>query len=198
MRIGLLGGTFDPIHAGHLAIALHVLTHLSLDRIEFMPCFAPPHRSEPLASPAHRLAMAQLAIANFPLFAVNTLELTLGGISYTADTLDVLQKKFPDNRYYFIIGADAFAHLPAWDRFEKIPALCDIVVINRNTTQISIPAAFTAFMQKNPSCCKIHYLTMEPVIVSATQIRADLLANNQPIRGLPAAVHAYILRQNVY
>src|SRR3990167_9222245 len=108
--IGLLGGTFNPIHEGHIAIAQHVLSSCKLDHIEFIPCFKPPHRNEKIASPSDRLSMLKLAIQNHPHFFINEYELQQKKISYTIDTVAHYRQKNPMQSISLILGGDAFAH----------------------------------------------------------------------------------------
>ncbi len=198
MNIGILGGTFDPIHSGHLAIADHVLKKLNLARIEFIPCYQPPHRLQPIASPENRLAMTTLAIENHPKFAVNMIEIKRQSISYTVDTLLALHKQFPKNNYSLILGADAFAQFDSWHDWETICQLADIVVVSRDDQEIHTPIKVTHFMRKNPSKKQIHFVIITPIPISATQIRADIAAKKQTVPGLIDSVYQYIVKNNVY
>lgn len=196
--IGILGGTFDPIHEGHLTIADHVLKSFQLTRIEFIPCFQPPHRHQPIASPHNRLEMVKLAVKNHPSFFVNDIEIKQQEISYTVNTLLALQKENPTACYYLIVGADAFAQFNTWHDWEKIIALTDIIVVSRDDEIIKTPKPVTDFIKNNPSKKQIHFLTITPILVSATQIRTDVRAKKEKINGLPRSVHDYILKQRVY
>jgi len=198
MKIGILGGTFDPIHEGHLAIAEHVLKTFHLDRIDFIPCFQPPHRDQPAASPDHRYVMVQLAIENSTYFRVDDIEILRGNISYTIDTVTALQQQFPDNQYYIILGADAFAQFDTWHDWEKIMVLCDIIVVNRNKKTIEIPEKIAAFQKNKLTQKQIYFCTITPIPFSATQIRADIQAKKEKIPGLTTAVQDYIVKQQVY
>ena len=128
-RIGLLGGTFDPIHNGHLAIAAAEQQQQQLDQVQFIPCPTPPHRQTPSASIEHRINMIKLAIADQPQFQLNELELQRSGPSYTIDTLIALAK--PNQCLYFIMGADNYLKFEQWHRWQEIPQYCQLLVYNR-------------------------------------------------------------------
>ncbi len=196
--IGILGGTFDPIHNGHIQIAETVLKSLGLERIEFIPCFQPPHRDQPIASPSQRLSMVKLALIHHPEFAVNDIEIKREGISYTIDTLQSLQKQFPDNYYFYIVGADVFAHFETWHEWEKIIAITNIVVVSRHDQEIKMPQKIKEYSEKNKLKNHIHFCTMTPIEISATQIRADIAAKKEKINGLPRLVQEYILKNDIY
>lgn len=198
MNIGILGGTFNPIHNGHLLIAEHVLKKYHLSRVDFIPCFQPPHRDQPIASPQDRLEMVKLAIKNHSEFSVNDIEIKREGVSYTINTLQSLHQQFPENNYYFIIGADAFAKLDTWHEWEKIIALVNIVVINRDKKEIKAPQKITDYIEKNNLKNHIHFCEITPIEISATQIRKDIAAGKEKIDGLPKLVREYILKNNVY
>lgn len=130
-RIGILGGTFDPIHFGHLRPAVEVRAALSLDLIRLLPCRVSPLRDEPAAAPEHRLAMLEAAVAGEPDLIVDGRELDRPGPSYTADTLAELSAEYPDDRLYLIMGGDAFAAFDRWDRWQQILASAHIVATYR-------------------------------------------------------------------
>lgn len=128
--IGLFGGTFDPIHLGHLRMALEIQENLLLDEIRFIPCHHPPLKKETVASPEHRLNMLRLALLNTP-FIVDDLELQREGPSYTVDTLQIFREKFREASLCLMMGVDAFLNLPAWHQSEKLIQLSNIVVMYR-------------------------------------------------------------------
>ncbi|MFA9420257.1 MAG: nicotinate (nicotinamide) nucleotide adenylyltransferase, partial [Gammaproteobacteria bacterium] len=129
--IGILGGTFDPIHKGHLQIAEQVLSQLGLDEIHFMPCANPVHRDMPRANNADRLQMIKLAIAGHPGFRLNTLELDRGGQSYMIDTLRQICDQGQFDRIYLVLGADAFNIFHGWKSPHEILALANLVICRR-------------------------------------------------------------------
>src|SRR3989338_6163427 len=107
--IGLLGGTFDPVHKGHIGIANHVLYRFNLADVQWIPCNQPAHRTPPIASPADRLAMLKLATEDNDAFEVNDVEFQRGGVSYMVETLETLRITYPNTPFCLILGADAFA-----------------------------------------------------------------------------------------
>lgn len=131
-KVGILGGTFDPIHHGHLIIADQVLTALSLDEVRFMPNASPPHKSKRTSTTnEQRLKMIELAIQNHPRFQTETIELMREGKSYTYDTMVLLKEREPDAEFYFIIGADMIDYLQQWNRIDELFDLVKFVGVNR-------------------------------------------------------------------
>jgi len=132
MRIGIFGGTFNPIHCGHLRSAEYVREAFSLDRVYFVPAARPPHKSrEEIVSAEHRLRMVELAVADNPCFAASSIELERAGPSYSIDTIRYFLSTLRPAALAFIVGIDAFRELSSWKEYETIPALCDIVVTSR-------------------------------------------------------------------
>jgi nicotinate-nucleotide adenylyltransferase len=131
-RIGILGGTFNPIHYGHLAAASDVRERLKLDLVLFIPSFLPPHKQEEgLPSATQRLEMVRLAVSGNPGFAVSDIEVSRGGRSYTIDTVEALDSSFPNAKLFFITGLDSFLDIPTWHRWETLLKKCFFVVISR-------------------------------------------------------------------
>lgn len=131
-KIGILGGTFNPIHYGHLAAAEEVRDRLKLDRVLFIPSFLPPHKQEEdLPSAAQRLEMARLATATNPSFKVSDIEVKRGGKSYTIDTITALRQSYPGAALFFITGLDSFLEIETWKDWEQLLTLCCFVVISR-------------------------------------------------------------------
>lgn len=206
--IGILGGTFDPIHNGHIQIAETVLQTLHLERIEFIPCFQPPHRHQPIASAADRLAMVKLAIQPHPHFHANEIEIVRQGISYSVDTLTALRKQMPNQPLYFILGADAFSAFDRWHEWRKIPALVHLIIVGRPSSELPSNPEIQALLfnnqtrdstdlQKNISG-KIYFLNNELIDISATKIRHAIQLGKKDIRGLDKAVQNYIIDHNIY
>lgn len=129
--IGILGGTFDPVHFGHLRTAWELRECLAFEEVRFVLCGMPPHDKAPVAAVELRLAMLTDAIADVPGFVVDECELQRGGPSYTIDTLESLRAEFPDKPLCLIVGMDAFAALPTWHRWEELLSLAHIVVAYR-------------------------------------------------------------------
>ncbi len=134
MRIGILGGTFDPIHVGHVAAARLAMDCARLDQVLFIPSSQPPHRGTAVADAAHRLAMARLAVGDEARFGVSDVEIRRGGPSFTVDTLEELRKKHPRDELFLILGWDAARLFSTWRRPDRILRLATVVVIGRPGT----------------------------------------------------------------
>ena len=213
-RLGILGGTFDPVHLGHLAVAQVALNALSLDQVLFIPSFKPPHKVERDTAPfADRLAMLKLALAGRPEFPFSALEGERQQLSYTIDTLNELRMRLgeePD--LFFLMGFDAFVEMATWKRYRDIPRLADIVVVNRpHAKKGSMVAAVADFFGvlgggslkqeghwQLATGGHIHELVMDEVPVSSTVIRQALAAGQDVTAMLHPDVGSYIKRQGIY
>ncbi len=131
MKVGLLGGTFDPIHLGHLRAAENAREALGLDQVAFVPARVPPHRSRPMASGLDRFAMVALATAGHPAFRPSDLELQREGTSYTVETLRVWRQARPQDELVLLLGSDAFAEMASWREAEAVLGLCAVAVVER-------------------------------------------------------------------
>ncbi|WLV23625.1 nicotinate-nucleotide adenylyltransferase [Aciduricibacillus chroicocephali] len=131
-KVGILGGTFDPPHNGHLLAAEQVRTALQLDEIWFLPAGMPPHKKSTATPAPMRLRMTELAIQSNCHFKVNGIELERSGPSYTIDTMKELKRNHPDSQFYFIIGADMIAYLPKWHKIDELSRLIEFAGVNRS------------------------------------------------------------------
>jgi len=132
VRLGLLGGTFNPIHLGHLRGAEEARETFKLEKIYFIPAAVPPHKNERIeVSPAHRLEMVRLAIEDNPAFSVSDVELSRVGKSYSIETIIYLQNRYPDAELFFVVGMDSFLEVTTWKRYQDLFSLCHFVVLNR-------------------------------------------------------------------
>ena len=202
MKIGILGGTFDPIHAGHLTAASAVRRALSLDRVLLMPARTPPHRaSEPRASLYHRFAMAALAAAEYDLL-VSDLELRRDGPSYTANTLEALHGEgYQPSELYFITGSDAFAEVSTWFDYPRLLSLANFVVVSRPGAPRPsdlLPNPESLIPSEIPSGPRVISVEASTADVSSTDIRRRVGAGDA-IEGLvPASVAGHIRRHGLY
>ena len=209
-RLGILGGTFDPIHFGHLDAADAARRALQLDRVLLIPSSDPPHRpGDPLASAFHRFALVALAIQGNDAFSASDMELTRTGPSYTADTLRAMARQgWLPSQIFFILGSDAFAEIATWREFPAVLDAANFVVIARPGTTLDAAAARTPGLRgrlRSPgqetsgvsgtSIFPVEALTRD---VSSSTIRARLTAR-QPIDDLvPAAVARHIAAHHLY
>lgn len=206
--IGILGGTFDPIHRGHLAIAEHVLTQFQLDHVEFIPSFKPPHRKPSIASAYDRLTMVRLAIQDYPKFIVNDMEIKQQTISYSVHTLQQLWQEKPYQPFCFIIGADAFYDIDQWREWEKLLTLTHFIVINRDNILLTQKKKIRKLLQLHQTtnkkdlqlslAGKIYLESIPNIPISAENIRLRLKQGEKNIVELPKSVNEYIIRNNLY
>lgn len=211
-RIGVLGGTLDPIHLGHLDAALAAKEALHLDRILVIPAHIPPHRARPATSSFHRFAMAALAVNGLDGFAVSDIELTSANPSYTADTLLHLQRtlRLTASQIFFITGADAFAEIETWRRYPDVLDLAQFVVISRQGNTVSSLRARLPQLRdrmrlpigdavRAENSRTVIFLVDAPTTdVSSTEIRRRIAAG-LPLHGLvPQAVESHIQQHGLY
>ncbi len=211
MRIGILGGTFNPIHCGHLHIAEEVYTACDLDEIWFVPTCQPPHKElVDGVSFTDRLTMVQLAVADNPQFIACDIEGQRGGKSYSVDTLSCLKTAYPDHDFYFIMGLDSFQELSLWKEYQRLFELAHIVVTARpgfvGTVHEFLPVAIADRFCYDADFKKIQCDTgfsLIPVThtcrdVSSTEVRR-LLTESSPVGGLvPDSVIQYIKNRGLY
>lgn len=207
-RIGVLGGTFDPVHIGHLRGALEVAESLSLDELRLTPSARPPHRGTPQVSAKDRLAMVECAVAGVAPLVVDARELQRDKPSYTIDTLELMRAEMlAETQVFLLLGWDAFCGLPTWHRWEELLQHCHILVLQRPDADSEPPDALRNLLAarsvsdplalKGPSG-QIAFVWQTPLAVSATQIR-QLLASGKSVRFLvPDAVLAYIDAHGLY
>ncbi len=203
--IGILGGTFDPIHYGHLRPAQEAMQQLALAELRFIPAAPPPHRPPPVASSAQRLAMLELAIHGLPGLRSDERELKRTGPSYTVDTLESLRAEFKDTPLCLLIGADQFRSFETWRRWREILELAHLVILNRPDIA---PGVLPAWAQGRV-CADFHalraapagrlaFLAVRPQDISATGIRAAL-GRGESVQGmLPVAVMKYLQTNSIY
>lgn len=212
-RVGILGGTFDPVHNGHLAIAEAVRQAMALSGILFVPAFLPPHKpTYAISAFPHRAAMLDLAVADRPGCFVSRLEAEREGPSYSIDTLRTLRQTLgQDVHLFFIIGMDAFAEIHTWKANRVLLEYASFVVIGRpdhcqHSCEQTVAANFpgyafnevTGCWQGKPGQGGIHPVAMPPVKVSSTEIR-EAVRQGRPISTLvPAAVASYIEAHGLY
>jgi nicotinate-nucleotide adenylyltransferase len=187
MRIGILGGNFNPIHHAHLFVADQVQQLLDLDEVQLMPENEPPHRdAKATISAHHRVEMLSLAIADYPKMRLNLSEIARGGKSYTYDTMRKLTAEHPENEYFFIIGGDMVDYLDKWYRIDDLVKLVTFVAVRRDQTILTPP--------KYP----VQLIELPLLNISSSDIRERLAAGNQPNFLLPDDVLTYIYEHGIY
>lgn len=192
-KTGLLGGSFDPVHLAHTALADAACEALALSKLQLIPAANPWQRPVLTASPTHRLAMLELAIASKPRLSVNPIEIERGGKTYTIDTLEQLPD---DTEYYWIIGADQLANFCTWHRWKEIVARVRLVVAQRPGASTEAPVDLQRVLGKLGKA--LTSLPFEASAISASDIRRRL-ANNLPVEGLiDGAVMRYIRQHHLY
>jgi nicotinate-nucleotide adenylyltransferase len=207
-RVGILGGTFDPVHIGHLRSALEVAEFMALDELRLLPNARPPHRGAPQVSAQDRLAMVRRAVEGADRLSVDARELARDKPCYTIDTLESIRAELgADDQLFLVLGWDAFCGLPGWHRWEELLQHCHILVLQRPDADVEPPDALrnllAARSESDPTTLPgpaghISFVWQTPLAVSATQIR-QLLASGKSVRFLvPDAVLAYIDAHALY
>jgi nicotinate-nucleotide adenylyltransferase len=212
LKIGILGGTFNPIHLGHLRSAEEICETFALDRVYFVPAAQPPHKNtQGLVTAAHRLKMVELAVADNPRFFPSASELERSGPSYSIDTIRRFRTDLPSASLFFILGFDAFREIHTWKDYTLIPGLCNLIVTSRPgvpTPPISqfLPVALQTMLWYDPaikmyrhtSGYRLAFHEIQGLNISASQVR-QLALQGKSLRYLvPSAVHAYISGHALY
>lgn len=194
--LGILGGTFDPVHHGHLAIAEEAREALGLERVVFMPASSPPHKpGRPVSAPEHRLAMVRLAVAGNPAFEVSELEVRRGGASYTVDTLEALVAEGVEQPW-LILSSEALAGLPAWREPERVLALARLAVVPRGGHD---PLGADWMEARFPgSAGRARFLGGPLLPISGSVVRRRAAAGRSVRYLVPEAVAAYIADHRLY
>ncbi|MBS4750784.1 nicotinate-nucleotide adenylyltransferase [Carnobacteriaceae bacterium zg-ZUI78] len=186
LKIGILGGTFNPIHVGHLMIAEQVRDFFSLDRFLFMPSATPPHKKEKKTiDSVHRQEMVRLAIQNHPCFDLETYEIENGGVNYTYNTIQALKEKYPNAIFYFVIGADMVEDLPNWYRIDDLVQEVHFIGINRVSASLETPYP-------------ISILKLPFIEISSTMIRKHVNMKKSITYYVPESVENYIMKHKLY
>jgi nicotinate-nucleotide adenylyltransferase len=201
MTLGVLGGTFDPIHNGHIAAADAAACALMLDAVTLVPSRIPPHRQDPVgASGEHRQAMAALVAAERPGWTASRIELERQGPSYTYDTLMELRNQVPGTQIFFILGADAFAEIATWSRYPAVLDLANFVVVSRpgitlDSLRERVPSAFSPRPSAKTRVIQVETHTPD---VSSTEIRRRIRAGESLAGLVPDCVATYIQSHRLY
>jgi len=212
--IALFGGTFDPVHSGHIAVAQAAQRRFHLDAIYFVPSSRPPHKSRQSLAPfPHRYAMVALACADHPNFIPSLAEAPSDGsashVFYSIDTVKRFRKEHPNDHLYFIVGADQFLEIPTWHHYEQLLDSCDFIIAHRpgfrlDALRLVVPPEKLGRSRSHDAHAielrktRLHLLSTVTSHVSSTEVR-ERLAKHQSVRGLvPARVEEYIRGQALY
>lgn len=207
-KIGIFGGSFDPIHFGHLRPAIEILEALALDQVRFVPSGQPPHRGLPVAAAALRLAMVKAAIADEPRFLLDEREIQRPALSYSVDTLAELRREFPSASLILIVGMDAFLGFPAWHEWRRIFELAHVVVARRPGWEQQVSGVLAEELQHRQATTSggldaemAGRVLLQPVTqleISSSRLRALIAAGGDPRFLVPEAVRRIILEQGCY
>jgi nicotinate-nucleotide adenylyltransferase len=198
MDIGVFGGTFDPVHFGHLTVAEEVRAKLGIDRLLFVPAGQPWLKADRPITPAeHRVEMLSLAVADNPRFTISTIEVDRPGPSYTVDTIADLRRYLLDEvKIYFLLGSDALAELPQWKEPSRLVQLCQLVAFNRPGAP---PASLELLESAIPGISQqLSLIEVSSMDISATQIRIAVAQGASLGQFVPRDVERYILEQKLY
>lgn len=193
-----MGGTFNPIHNGHLALAQRALEQFALDEVLFMPCGVPYMKADQHVEDGRvRAEMTALAIKGQPEFTLSVMELEQPGNTYTYQTLECLKKAHPDTEYYFIVGADSLFHMAKWAHPERIFADCRILAAVRDDKTPDDMKEQIRFLEQRYNA-KIHLLQTEYMDISSSEIRQKAAAGESIAGKVPEPVRAYIEQKGLY
>lgn len=198
MRLGLLGGTFDPVHWGHLLMAEQCREQCRLDQVWLLPAGLPPHKTDnAISTGKQRAEMLEFAIAGHPDLRVNRMELSREGKSYTVDTLEQLHGERPEDELFFIIGADSLNDLPEWREPERIIEYATVVAVNRGDRPLPSRDELTRQLGEQIAS-RVELVTMPGIDLSATDIRHRVQEGRSIRFMVPRSVEAYIAENQLY
>ncbi|WP_282111103.1 nicotinate-nucleotide adenylyltransferase [Shewanella algicola] len=210
MRIGILGGTFDPIHLGHINPALDVKQQLNLDQVWLMPNHIPPHKNSTMVSSYHRLEMVKLVCQQYPQFELCDIEIDRDTPSYSVTTLTLLTQQYPEHEFFFIMGMDSFIQLPLWHRWHSLFSLCHIALCQRPGWTMDAQSemakqllfrhaqASELTLKNHATHGKIFSVNSQLVNISSTEIRQQLAQNTDTSKVLLPSTRQYIDQHQLY
>jgi len=204
VRIALLGGTFDPIHNGHLAAAQSVSAAFRADEVLFVPSFSPPHKqSKEISSSFHRFAMVALATMSFRHFRTSTIEVDALEKRYTVETLELMARLYPEAQVLFVLGTDMYQEIETWRDYKRLFTLAHLVVVNRPGFPFREDVApFTNLTEGQtaslPAQKTVFYLPFVQQPISSTEIRAKAIKGEDIRQWLPESVWGYIEKHKLY
>lgn len=195
-RLGLFGGTFDPVHTGHIALAEKALAEFDLDEIIFLPAGNPPHKTNlDITGKLHRLRMVELATKDNPRFSVSDYEISKETPGYSYLTVGHFKKLYPEDEIFFIVGGDSFRNFPSWAQYKTLLSLCAFIVVPRPGIA---PESYLENFCGDEDLSRVFFMQEAEFDVSSTRIRESILKNQIPEDELPAGVAAYIKSNRLY
>lgn len=198
-KIGIMGGTFDPIHNGHLLLGKQACAEYGLDCVWYMPSGHPPHkRDHRISSADDRCSMLKLAIADEPAFSFSDFEVSREGYTYTAQTLMLLRKMYPEHDFYFIIGADSLYEIETWHKHELVVKSVNILVAKREYAEKHLPIEEQIAYLNRTYNGRIEMLHSTEVDISSEEIRDMVGRGKSPSKYVPVKVLDYIVEHNLY
>lgn len=199
MRLGIFGGSFDPVHYGHLLLAECCREQRALDRVLFLPTAVPPHKQDCTPSEAGlRAEMLELAIAGNPAFAISRFEVDRGGVNYTVDTLTHFRAEHPDAELFFLMGADMLSDLPHWRSAAQVCQLALPVAVRRGPAQPDFDCLREITTSERIEQIRRHQVEMPAVAISGTDLRRRVAEGLSIRYRTPPAVEQYILSHRLY
>lgn len=198
MRIGIYGGTFDPVHLGHLVLAETCREQCQLDRIIFIPAGVPPHKQGRELTAGHiRADLLEFAVAGYGEFSVDRSEIKRSGPSFTVETLRALRQAHPDDELFFLMGADSLAEFHLWREPREIATLAGLIVVNRGTQPPSSRESLLPLLGRD-AVDRIQFVTMPGIDISASDLRRRARDGHSLRYLVPRAVERYIIEHQVY
>lgn len=198
-RIGIMGGTFNPIHQGHLMLAQKAYEQFGLDKVLVIPNKLPAYKDrDELLDSKQRSRMVQLAIADYPYMEFSDLELTRSGPTYTIDTLQSLKQEYPEDDFYFILGGDSLTDFHKWRAYKEILTLAVILCARRNDADVPELEQIKLRLEAEVAEAQIYIMDTPMMNISSTEIREQLQSGEKAPQGIPEAVLAYIYEYDLY
>jgi len=194
MRLGIYGGTFDPVHYGHLLLAEYCRDEMNLDQVVFIPAATSPHKQGQSPSSAdHRVEMLQLAISGHEPFDISRMEIDRGGVSYSVDTLETIHQERPDDQLFFLMGEDSLRSFSAWRNPQRICELATIITVSRpNGEELDTSPLQSVCSSEQIAIIEQHRLAMPEMGISSTEIRHRVATGKSIRYQTPRAVEKYI------
>lgn len=200
MKIGIYGGTFSPVHCGHLLAAREFVRRTELDKLLIIPAAQPPHKEmQPPVSASDRLEMCRLAFEGMENVEISDIEISRGGKSYTVDTVTELKKKYPDDELFLLVGTDMLLTFDRWYRYTDILSLCNLVYVRRETDSELDGEIFEkiSFLEKQTGI-KIRHIKIDPVEISSSELRQMLQDGEDTGNYLPEKVENFVKEKGIY